>query len=383
MFYRSRQHTSVCRTDEIYSCMIAPVCHFAGRIQQPGRPSPWLHATMFCPDASLVSLFILESNGHTFSYKFPESIVGNLWLNVNCWFYSKAWQVVSMGCSRWREQRHIWHITSMMGAWAKRISVFDFSMITPPPMVEISAHSFPSSLMGATLSRKLSPTCSVCSHTSSICPWISICQSPCPTVMKMYFIIFLTESTSHMSFTPGCFPTKCLLSEEWMNGWNHHILSVHPSSVQVRNMIFLCLSDALPLFLLLSLLADLQNVYAVTRSLLWAFSQASLWPEEHPFFLCCLTPYTALMGQALCPPPLKGYLSLCHFTTCSLIGQKRDSAFSLTLFEVKHTISRTSLSSHSTEYSVFSHWSIYNIQFYTCVFFKLLKLLIYLHKWLF
>ena len=168
-----------------------------------------------------------------------------------------------------------------------------------------------------------------------------------------------------------------------MNGWNHHILSVHPSSVQVRNMIFLCLSDALPLFLLLSLLADLQNVYAVTRSLLWAFSQASLWPEEHPFFLCCLTPYTALMGQALCPPPLKGYLSLCHFTTCSLIGQKRDSAFSLTLFEVKHTISRTSLSSHSTEYSVFSHWSIYNIQFYTCVFFKLLKLLIYLHKWLF
>lgn len=180
MFYYSCQHTSVCRTDEVYSCMIAPVCHFAEHIQQPGRRSPWLHATMFCSDASLVSLFILESNRHTFSFKFPESIVGNLWLNVNCWFHSKAWQVVSMGYSRWREQRHIWHITSMMGAWAKRISVFDFSMITSPPMVEISAHSFPSSLMGATLSRKLCPTCSVCSHTSSICPWISICQSPSP-----------------------------------------------------------------------------------------------------------------------------------------------------------------------------------------------------------
>ena len=64
------------------------------------------------------------------------------------------------------------------------------------------------------------------------------------------------------------------------------------------------------------------------------------------------------------------------------LARKKDSAFSLTLFEVKHTISRTSLSSHSTEYSVLSHWSIYNIQFYTCVFFKLLKLLIYLHKWL-
>lgn len=93
-------HQHVSYAAEADSWLIAPVCHFAGRIQQPGRPYTWLHATMFRLDASLVLLFILERNRHTFSYKYPESNITNLWLNVNCWLYSRNWHVVSLECSR-------------------------------------------------------------------------------------------------------------------------------------------------------------------------------------------------------------------------------------------------------------------------------------------
>lgn len=51
-----------------------------------------------------------------------------------------------------------------------------------------------------------------------------------------------------------------------------------------------------------------------------------------PFPSCFLTLYTPLMGQALCPPPLKWYLRLCQFAV--FCGQKRDSTFSVTLFEI-------------------------------------------------
>lgn len=223
MFYHSCQHTSVCRTDEVYSCMIAPVCHFAEHIQQPGRRSPWLHATMFCSDASLVSLFILESNRHTLQLQISESIVGNLWLNVNCWFHSKAWQVVSMGYSRWREQRHIWHITSMMGSMSKE--KFQSSWLLHDHLSPYGwnlCSFFPSvSSWVPPLSRKLCPTCSVCSHTSSICPWISICQSPshCNENVFHYFSDW-EHQPCHL--LPGCFPTKMFI--EWrVNEWDEII----------------------------------------------------------------------------------------------------------------------------------------------------------------
>lgn len=51
---------------------------------------------------------------------------------------------------------------------------------------------------------------------------------------------------------------------------------------------FLCLSDALPLGLLLSLLTDLLKVYPVAFYLLCAFSQAHLDPKQHPFSLSFL-----------------------------------------------------------------------------------------------
>ena len=156
MFHRSCQHTSVCRADEVDSCMIAPVCHFAGCIQQPARPSPRLHATLLCLDASLVPLFTLERNGHTFSYKYPESNIGNFWPSVNHWLYSKVWQAVSMGCSRWKSKNsYMTHYFHVEGTSKENFSLGllhgNSTSWVAPPVIEISAHCLPSSLRGCHL----------------------------------------------------------------------------------------------------------------------------------------------------------------------------------------------------------------------------------------
>lgn len=55
--------------------------------------------------------------------------------------------------------------------------------------------------------------------------------------------------------------------------------------ILIRSKSFLCLSDILPLGLLLPLRTDLLKVYPVALPVLRGFSQAHLYPEQHPFSL--------------------------------------------------------------------------------------------------
>lgn len=138
--------------------------------------------------------------------------------------------------------------------------------------------------------------------------------------------------------------------------------------ILIRSNSFLCLADILPLGLLLPLLTDLLKVYPVALPVLRAFSQAHLYPERHPFSL----PFLPFPSHTL-PDGPASLSSIPEMTPKTLLILQ---ALCCPIWN-KHAVSRTSLSSHFTEYSFLSPWSIHYVILCVCVcmlfvlFFKL------------
>ena len=203
--------------------------------------------------------------------------------------------------------------------WAKIISVLVFSMITSwmaPPMVEIVSFQVSG---GATLSRKLSLTYSVCAHASPVSLNFHPSQ-PLPHHNENVSHYFSGWETSHMSFIPGCSPTKYSLNEEWMNELiRNGFLCDHPSSVphtdqeQDFPLYFWC-SHYSSSFLFWQICSKFIHPPYPVSSLL-----SLLYPKQHSFALSFLTLDTSLVGWVLWLHLWRDTQNCVHFpSVCSL-----------------------------------------------------------------
>lgn len=184
-----------------------------------------------------------------------------------------------------------------------------------------------------------------------LCPRTSVHHNPCPSVMKMSLIIFLAERPAICHSFLRALP----LSIHWMkSGWMNEstmafsVITLPVSHLQTRNKIFLCISDV-PIIPPPSS-SDRFSLSLSNHPILPLLFRAFYIQNSIPSLSLSL-PWTLLWWAGFSVLHLWHDTQNCvHFPSVVLWPENRQHCLWFPSWS-KHAVSRTSLSSHATEYS--------------------------------